>query len=357
MKCSLVVFCMCMVAMLVGAPKPTVAQTNDAIALWKSFEAATNNANADAAADKFADDGVFVDTHPSEGLSGLWRGKAQIREFLKLALHPGDRQESGDFLLNSSGNSGQLTINDVRQWFAPGVDLPPGLPVPVESRIHMTYRDGKITALVVDNKPDWLVRASVQGTDPGNETPEPLVVWNAFLEAANKPDAAAVTALFAEDGVFIDTHPSAGLTGVWYGKVELLELFEASFHPGDRWESSGYLVGAAGNKQQMTIEDVRDWLKPGPDLDPNVPLPVESRFHITVQDGRIKVLVNDNKPGWLARAGALGHPVSEPVNATVGMPRTGIGSNLEAYLFWGLLIGLILAIAGILISWRTSRPV
>jgi ketosteroid isomerase-like protein len=353
MKWSFVVICMGLLAMLTAAPGPAAAQENDAVALWKSFEAATVNADADAAADKFADDGVFVDTHPSPGLSGVWRGKAEIREFLKAALQPGGRQESSDFLLNASGNTGQLTINDVRQWFAPGIDLPPGLPLPVEMRIHMTYRDGKITALVVDNTPEWLVRGGVQGTDPGSETPEPLAVWNAFLAAANKPDAAAVTALFAEDGVFIDTHPSTGLTGVWQGKDQLLELFQASFHPGDRWESSGYLVGAAGNMQQMTINDVRDWLQPGPDLDPGVPLPVESRFHMTVQDGRIKLLVNDNKPEWLARAGALGQPVSEATN--VGMPRTGTGTDVADYVRFALLAGLVLALTGALISRRTSR--
>jgi hypothetical protein len=74
---------------------------------------------------------------------------------------------------------------------------------------------------------------------------------------------------------------------------------------------------------------------------------------MTVQDGRIKLLVNDNKPEWLARAGALGQPVSEATN--VGMPRTGTGTDVADYVRFALLAGLVLALTGALISRRTSR--
>jgi ketosteroid isomerase-like protein len=331
---------------------PTAAQGNDPVSVWKRFEAALNAADANAVAELFADDGAFVDTHPVDGLSGVWRGKGQIRELFKGVLHPGDHQESGSFLVGAFGHNGQLTVDDVRQWFGPGVDLPPGMPVPLESRFHMTVRDGKIMVMTIDNKPEWLVSAGVEGKDPGNETPEPLAVWQAFLAAANKPDAAAVTALFAEDGAFVDTHPSPGLSGIWQGHAALLELFKPSFNPGDRWESSGYLVGAFGNKHQMTIQSVRDWLAPGPNLPEGVPLPVESRFHMTVQDGKIKLLVNDNTPDWLARAGGLGQPVVQ----AEGMPRTGgAGSTSDVYLWLVLLGGL--AFAGGVIVRQVRQPI
>jgi hypothetical protein len=199
------------------------------------------------------------------------------------------------------------------------------------------------------NTPEWLVAGGVQGKDPGTQVPAPLATWQSFLAAANKGDADGIADLFADNGALIDTHPSPGLSGVWIGKEQIRALFKDSVHPGDRWESSGYLVGAGDNAEQMTIETVRDWLAPGPDLASGLPLPVESSFHLIVHNGYIQALTMDNKPEWLARAGAVGQSLDEPV----GMPTTGM-ANPTPPIGAAICLALLLVLSGSLIK-RSSR--
>src|SRR4051812_16478992 len=137
MKKVSVIIGLLLLAASLAAIRPAGAEGADPLSVWNAFEAALNRADVDAVADTFADDAVFVDTHPSPGLPGVWIGKEQIRELFKGIVHPGDRQTSSSFLINSGGSSEQLAILDVKQWFAPGVDLPPGLPQPLELKQYL----------------------------------------------------------------------------------------------------------------------------------------------------------------------------------------------------------------------------
>ena len=187
--------------------RPAAAQGSDPVSVWQVYAAAENRADGAAMGALFADDGTFLDTHPAAGLAGVWHGKAVITEFLKEVYAPGSHMEYSGLVLGAGGNPESLTITTVHEWTPPGINLPPGFPLPIEYGVHLIVHNGQIQTLVVVNTPAWLAQAKAAGDPPGNPPPANLAVWQAYQAAANKGDVAAMAALFAENGALADTHP------------------------------------------------------------------------------------------------------------------------------------------------------
>ena len=114
----------------------------DPLSVVQALDAACNDHDLEAVMALFTDDAVVRHTPPPDGV-GLYRGKAQIRDWMESQL-PGfhvdthDHQTTGDTIRWSA----TLTDDLLRQI---------GQDQPVDAQLEAVVRDGKIASFSVTN--------------------------------------------------------------------------------------------------------------------------------------------------------------------------------------------------------------
>jgi hypothetical protein len=182
--------------------------------------------------------------------------------------------------------------------------------------------------LLVD--PTALVRAAQ------DQARDPIAVLQAMDAAMNAHDVDAAVALFADDGVYLDTFPAPKTTGRYVGKAPIRAYFQTIFAFINNAQSSNFRVAGdyltAANQQSFN----------DPNLPPGFPQPIESHIYVVIQNGKIQSFTIDNNAGWLARRDAVLGP-------TPGMPTTGAPSPTGAL--------IVLVLAGLLVLLGLSLRV
>jgi hypothetical protein len=179
---------------------------------------------------------------------------------------------------------------------------------------------------------------------PAPQATDPVAVVNAYLAAANNPEAELN--LVTDDVTLRIVPPPPGTPGVWSGKEQAAGFFAFSKSQNVHIELVGswQVTGASvSGTVLVTANDFRNW---------NVGA-VQHQYDFVVQDGKVKAwtgtMAEFERPR--VQAAAQAYAAAHPAPAPVGMPATGAPLAQLPLL---IALGLLILTLGAALRWRRT---
>jgi ketosteroid isomerase-like protein len=308
----------------------------------------TVGVDVDAGLAMMTDDAVLKITPAPQGTTGLWTGKAEIRQGLQYSVdHKVKREVVGAPQVDGTKITDTvMTTNDFFQMI--GV-------APVQFSTEAVVEGGKIKSFVTVIAPSEQGRVSAaakafQAAHAAPAQPDPAAIYLAFANGVGSADIDGTLAMVTDDAVLKITPAPQGTTGLWTGKAEIRQALEYA-----RDQSVHHQFPTAprvdGNKVTamalLTNSVFQQWGV----------APVQFTSEAIIEGGKIKSFTNTIVPSELARvgAGAKAFQAAHAAPAPTGMPQTGAGESTSLFLPGLLMMALCLVTAGLVVRRSRAR--
>jgi ketosteroid isomerase-like protein len=180
----------------------------DPVSVVQLWARAENAHDLDKILAYFAGDATVTDANPAPGSKSVLKGTTDLRALFEKDVKSNARLELSDFAVPEPDHVKFVS----KYWADPGA-LPANYPLPIVSNVDALVKDGKITALTIDDTPEWLAKAAASNL---------VGTWKIKVPKSQGGfEAFEALHTFNADGTFVETSSLLGTGtegpahGVW----------------------------------------------------------------------------------------------------------------------------------------------